>query len=337
MSAFIPPQVALVQMITGSWVSQSIYAAAKLGLADLLKDGAKSSAELAEMTGTHERSLYRLLRGLASLGIFAEDEQGRFSLTPLATYLQNDVPGSMRAMAIMMGEEHHQAWGNILHSVKTGESAFEQIYQAPVFEYLAQHPESSQIFDQAMTSFSGLESQATATGYDFSSIKTLVDVGGGHGSLLTTILDAHPHLHGILFDQAPAIASAQPLIEQSGLGDRCELKAGDFFASVPAGGDAYILKHIIHDWDDQRAIKILQNCRAAMPATGRVLLVEQVIPPGNDPFAGKLLDLNMLVMCPGGCERTESEYQTLLAAAGFKLTRIVPTQSDVSVVEGVPA
>ncbi|MBW4574138.1 MAG: methyltransferase [Aphanothece sp. CMT-3BRIN-NPC111] len=333
----MPPQLVMVQMVTGSWLSQCIYAAAKLGIADLLKNEPKSCDELANSTGTDSRSLYRLMRALASVGVFVENEQGLFALTPLATYLQSDVPGSIRAMAIMFGEEHYRAWGDILHSIQTGGCAFEHVYGMNVFDYYAQNPEPARIFDEAMTSFSAIEKTAVAADYDFSRIHKLVDVAGGHGSLIASILKSNPNMKGILFDQASVIAGAKPLLEAEGVSERCELVSGDFFESVPAGGDAYILKHIVHDWDDERAIAILKNCHQAMVENGKLLVVEQVIPPGNEPFVGKFLDLNMLMVAPGGCERTEAEYQTLFERAGFKLTKIVPTHSDVSVIEAIRA
>ncbi len=331
----LPPQIVLMQMATSNWISQAVYVAAKLGIADLLKDGAKHCDELASLTKAHAPSLYRLLRALASLGVFAETDKGYFTLTSLAHYLRSDLPDSLRAMAIMNGEEHYQAWGELKQSVQTGKSAFEYLYGMQIFDYYAQNPESAAIFDQAMTSYSSTESAAVAESYDFSSIETLVDVAGGHGSLLTCILKANPSMNGILFDQTSVIEGAEPLLEVAGILSRCKLVSGDFFESVPAGGNAYILKHIIHDWGDEQALVILKHCYEAMPENGKLLLVEQVIPPGNEPFFGKLLDLNMLVMCPGGRERTETEYRALLEKASFKLTRIVPTDAPVSVVEGI--
>lgn len=330
----LPPQTVLMQMATSNWISQAVYVAAKLGIADLLKEGAKHCDELASLTKTHARSLYRLLRALASLGVFAETESGYFTLTPLADYLRSDRPDSLRAMAIMNGEEHYKAWGELMQSVQTGESAFEHLYGMQIFQYYAQNPEPAQIFDRAMTSYSSIESAAVVENYDFSSIQTLVDVAGGHGNLLASILKANPSMKGMLFDRLSVIEGAKPLLEAAGVLDRCQLGSGDFFESVPTGGDAYILKHIVHDWGDEQAIAILKRCHEAMPENGKLLLVEQVIPPGNEPFVGKLLDLNMLVMCSGGCERTEAEYRTLLKKAGFKLTKIVPTHADVSVIEG---
>lgn len=332
----VPPPVTLLQMLSGYWVSQSIYVAAKLKIADLLRDGPKTSDELATLTGSNPRALYRLLRALASIGVFSETEtSGYFGLTPLAACLQTDAPNSMHGFAVMLGEEHYKAWGELLHSVQTNASAFEQVYGMNIFEYYAQNPESAQAFDEAMTNMSAIERVATVASYDFSSFHTLVDVAGGQGSLLAAILKANPALKGILFDQDAVLAGAKSFIEAEGVLDRCQLMGGNFFESVPSGADAYVLKHILHDWDDERAIAILKNCREAMAENGKLLVVEQVIPEGNQPFVGKLLDLNMLVMCPGGGERTESEYRTLFEAAGFQLTRVVPTQGDISILEGI--
>ena len=331
----MPPQLAVLQMASGYWVSQSIYVAAKLGIADLLKDSPKSCDELATATGTNAPSLYRVLRALASLGVFAETELNHFTLTPLAACLQSDVPDSFRAFVILLGEEHYRVWGDLLHGVQTGGRPFEHIYGMNLFEYLAQNPESAKIFDESMTNFSVFESAAIAASYDFSSIQTLVDVAGGQGHLIASILKSNPTLKGVLFEQPHVIERAKRFLEAEGVLERCQLAAGNFFESVPEGGDAYILKYIIHDWDDERAIAILKQCHKVMPDNGKLLVAEQVIPPGNEPFMGKLLDLNMLVMTPGGRERTEAEYRALFEKAGFKLTRIVSTQEDVSIIEGI--
>ena len=332
----MPALSAILPMLSGFWISQSISVAAKLGIADLLKESAHNCEELARSTNTNPRALYRLMRGLASVGIFAEQEQGFFTLTPLAACLQSDVPGSIRSLAIHAGKEPYQAWGQLLYSIQTGNSAFEHLYQMNLFEYHALNPESGKLFDSAMTSFSATEGAAIAASYDFSSIHTLVDVGGGQGSLIGSILKANPTMQGVLFDRASVIEGAKPLIQAEAITERCQLVAGDFFESVPSGSDAYMLKKILHDWDDERAIAILKNCHSAMIENGKLLVIEQVIPPGNEPFYGKLEDLNMLVMCPGGCERTKAEYRVLFEAAGFQLTQIVPTSSDLSVIEGIP-
>ncbi len=331
----MPPQLAVLQMASGYWVSRSIYVAAKLGIADLLKDSPKSCDELATATGTNAPSLYRVLRALASLGVFAETQPNHFTLTPLAACLQSDVPNSFRAFVILLGEEHYQAWGEFMHSVQTGGSSFEHIYGMNLFEYYAQNPESAKIFDESMTNASAIESAAIAASYDFSSIQTLVDVAGGEGLLIASILKSNPTLKGVLFDRPYVIERAKRFLEAEGLLERCQQAAGNFFESVPEGGDAYILKYIIHDWDDERAIAILKQCHKVMPDNGKLLVVEKVIPPGNQPSISKFFDLHMLVMTPGGRERTEAEYRALFEKAGFQLTRIVPTQREVSIIEGV--
>ena len=331
----IPPQLAVLQMATGYWVSQSIYVAAKLGIADLLKDSPKSCDELATATRTNAPSLYRVLRSLASLGVFAETQPNHFTLTPLAACLQSDVPDSIRAYVIMQGEVNYQAWGEFMYSVQTGGSSFEHIYGMNLYEYLAQNPESAKIFDESMTNLSVIHSAAIAPSYDFSSIQTLVDVAGGEGLLIASILKSNPTLKGVVFDQPHVIERAKRFLEAEGVLERCQVAAGNFFESVPEGGDAYILKYIIHDWDDEKAIAILKQCHKVMPAKGKILVAEQVIPPGNEPFTGKLLDLTMLVITPGGRERTEAEYRALFEKAGFKLTRIVPTQDEISIIEGI--
>jgi len=332
-----PPAAAMLQLIASFWMSRALYLAVKLGVADLLKDGPKHSEELARATGMHPPSLYRVLRALASVGVFAEDQQGRFALTPLAATLRTDVPGSLRAFALAeLDEDHYAAWGDLPHSVRTGEVAFDHLFGMDVWRYRAQHPEEGRIFDEAMTSFSSVVNAAIVASYDFSSIKSIVDVGGGDGSLIAAILRANPSMQGVLFDLLPhVIKRAGQRIEKEGLSGRCQIVAGDFFAAVPRGGDAYLLKWIIHDWDDARSVALLRNIRRAMAEDGRLLLVEAVIPRDNSPSFHKFMDLTMLVMT-GGRERTEAEYRALLAAAGFRLTRIVPTPSEMRVIEGVP-
>lgn len=331
------PTEALLQMIVAPWVSRAIYVAAELGIADLLKNGSQSSDELAKATGVDARALYRLLRSLASVGVFAEGNVGDFELTPLASCLRSEHKDSLRGYAIKSGQIWDwQPWGYLLETIKTGKPVFENIFGVEIFEYLATHPEAGKIYDEAMSSFSAKRISAITTEYDFSAIYNLVEVGGGRASLLASILNANPTIQGILFDVPHVIEGAKHLITSEGLLDRCQLIAGDFFFSVPSGGDAYLLKHIIHDWDDERAIKILQNCRSVMQPNTKLLVVEIVIPQGNEPSFGKLLDLQVLLNYQGGCERTEAEYQTLFKAAGFQLTKIVPTSSPLSVIEGVP-
>ena len=329
------PQQTLLQLFSGYWVSQAIYVAAKLGIADCLQAEAKHCDELATLTGADAQALYRLMRALASLGIFAEGESGYFQSTPLATCLQSQAPNSVRSLVLMRGEEAYRAWGDLLYSIQTNTSAFEQIYGMNLFQYHAEHPEPAKLFDQAMTSLSSVECAAVLESYDFSAFHRLVDVAGGQGRLIAAILKAYPTLEGVLFEQDSVIASAQPVLAAAGVLDRCQRVGGNFFEEAPAGGDAYLLKHILHDWDDERAIAILRNCHQAMVDNGKILIVEQIIPPGNGPFLGKLYDLHMLVLCPGGRERTAAEFQSLLEVAGFRLTGITSTTSDVSLIEGV--
>jgi hypothetical protein len=337
--ALMPPKVryslSLLEMSNGYRVTQLISVGAKLGIADLLKDGPRHNNELAKLLGADDRSLYRLLRALASLGIFSEVKPNYFALTPCGELLQTDIPGSMRAVAIMNGEEWHwRSWGNFLDSVKTGESVFEPTFGCSFYQYLAQNAEAKEVFDAAMTNFSELENSPLLAGYDFSSVRSLVDVGGGQGKFITSILKANPTMKGILFDLPNVIHDAEKYVAAEGLAERCQTVPGDFMESIPSGGDTYMLKSTIHMFDDEQAVKILKNCYSAMPSDGKLLLIEMVIPPGNEPFIGKILDLQMLVQV-GGRERTEGEYQTLLEAAGFKLTRIFPTRSPISFIEGV--
>jgi SAM-dependent methyltransferase len=330
----LPPEAVMIQMILGFMATQAVYVAAKLGLADLVKDGVKRSEELAQATDTDASSLYRVLRTLSGLGVFAEDIEGRFSLTPLSRLLLTDTPGSMRDMAIYMGEGWHlHPWQEILYSVKTGRPSVEKVFGMDIFPWFEQHPEEASIFNNAMTSFSAAVAPAVVATYDFSSINKLVDVAGGHGYLLATILKANPHLTGVLFDQASVIKGALQQLEAQGVADRCQTVSGNFFEAVPEGADAYIMKHIIHDWDDERSLKILKNIHRAMKPEGKLLLVESVLPPKNEPSPGKLVDLEMLIYT-GGRERTADEYRNLFASAGFELTRVVENPSPLWVVEG---
>lgn len=330
------PQAQMLQMISGFWASRAIYLAAKLCLADHLQDRPLDAAELAEATATHAPSLYRVLRALASLGLIVEDEDKRFRLTPLGATLQSNVAGSLRAFATSeLGEGHYAAWGNALHSVKTGEIAFDHTFGMPVWDYYAQHPENARVFNESMTELTAVVERAVLESYDFSPFDKIVDVGGGHGHFITSILKKSPQAKGILFDAPQVIEGARKRIETDALRERCEAVAGDFFKSVPAGGDLYTLKFIIHDWNDRQSIAILKQIRRAIKENGKLLLVEQVIQPGNEPQLGKFTDLIMMVMT-GGRERTEEEYRALFAASGFKLTKSTQTPSPVSIIEGVP-
>jgi hypothetical protein len=330
------PAQQLGQIITAYWKSQAVYAAAELGIADLLRDGPQTAEHLAAATETHPDALFRLLRALASIGIFAETAPRTFELTPLAELLRSDVPGSQRSLARMAGGEQFQAWGDFLYSVRTGNTAFDHRFGMPVFDFLSRHLEQARIFDGAMVGIHGQETAAVLEAYDFSTIDVLADIGGGNGSKLTAILRAHPRLRGILFDLSHVVERARAAVAEAGVADRCELRGGSFFEDVPAGADAYLMRHIIHDWDDEKSLAILGCIRRRIPATGRLLLVESVIPPGNGPFWAKFLDLTMLAV-PGGKERTEAEYSKLLSQAGFRLARIVPTATEISVIEARPA
>ena len=334
MTQELPPRKALLQMITGYWLSQAIHVVAKLGIADLVKNGPKDRDELARATKMHPHALYRVLRAIASVGIFKEDQQGRFGLTPMAECLL-DQPGSVRPVAIMMGDEHFRAWGDLLYSVQTGKPAFDHIYGKGVFDFLTENPEQAKVFDAAMTGFHGPETQAMIDAYDFTGIHTLVDVGGGNGTVISTVLKKYPAMKGILYDLAGVIGRAKDNLAKMGLAERCQTVVGSFFEAVPGGGDAYLMRHIIHDWTDEQCRTILGHCRKVMKSGQRLLIIEMVVPPANEPGAAKFLDLNMLVL-PGGQERTEAEFRQLFASAGFKLTRVVPTTTEVSVIEGTP-
>ncbi len=332
-----PPEVVLTQLIVGSLAAQTVYVAAKLGIADLLAGGPKSVEDLATSTGTHAPSLYRVLRAAASLGVFSEQENKVFALNPVAQVLLSNVPNSLRDMAIFMGEDWHwDVWGKTLYSVQTGKSAWAQAHGDDVFDYFKTKPEALEIFNRAMTSLSTLSIKAVIEGYDFSGIDTLIDIAGGHGRMLTEILEANPSLRGVLFDMPQVIEGARENVAKSSVADRVEFAPGDFFAGVPAGGDAYIMKHIIHDWDDERSLIILKNIKQAMNPGARVLLVEAVVSENSGPDLSKLMDIEMLVS-PGGKERTAAEYKELFAQAGLRLTRIIPTKSAYSIIEAVAA
>jgi hypothetical protein len=334
-AAEVPPPIAMLQLISGFWISRCIYVAAKLGIADLVKDESKTAEELATVTGNHAPSLFRVMRALTSVGVFSQDDKNRFAITPLSETLRSDLSGSLRAFAMTeLGEEHYPAWGELLHSVRTGETAFNHAFGMPVWEFFAKNPDNARIFNDAMSGMTAQANEAILSQYDFADIRTLMDVGGGHGGLITSILQRHSEMSGILFDSPQVIEGAQAIVDAAGVGDRCQLAAGNFFDSVPEGGDAHILKWIIHDWNDKQCVTILGNCHRALPENGKLILIEAVVPASNQPHFSKFIDLNMLVMT-GGRERTEEEFRALYEAAGFRLTRVVPTDSPFSVIEGV--
>lgn len=330
----------LYQLMSGYRVSQAIYVVATLGIADLLKDGPLGIDELARATETHAATLHRVLRFLAGAGLFREVTPGRFALTPLGAGLRSDLPVSIRPMTrMLLDRSNWEPWSYLLHSVRTGETAFDHVHGLGRFDYLDRHPDAAATFNAAMTSNTGWSGTAITEAYDFSGIRRLVDVGGGHGLLLATVLRAHPSLRGVLFDRPEVVVGATAALEEAGVAERCEIVGGDFFAAVPPGGDAYILRQIIHDWDDAQAAAILANCRRAMREPGRLLVVERRIAPDYRQALPVLhLDLEMLVNV-GGRERTDAEYSRLFAAAGFRLTTIVPLgdAAQFSVFEGVPA
>ncbi|MFL6467457.1 MAG: methyltransferase [Pyrinomonadaceae bacterium] len=332
----LPPQAVIMQLAMGAMVTQAMFVAAKLGVADILADSEKHIDEISRKAGAHSPSLYRIMRSLASLGIFTETQSRTFANTPLSQVLRAEVPGSMRNSMIFMGEPwHYNVWASMLHSARTGGPAWKETHGVEVFDWFSKNPEASEIFNGCMSELSAGAAPAIVAAYDFSGIDTLADIAGGHGFLLSQILKANPKMKGILFDMERVVAGAGEMLRAFGVEDRVETVSGDFFSEVPEA-DAYIMKHIIHDWDDERAIKILQTIHRAMKAEGKLLLSEMVIPEGNDPHPGKMLDLEMLTSA-GGVERTEAEYADLFERSGFRLNRIVPTMSPHSVIEAVKA
>ena len=335
MSAMPPSAQALTQLLAGAWLAQAIAVIAKLGVADLLSAGPRTPAELAAATGSEATAMYRVLRALAGAGIFVED-QGRFGLTPLAGPLRTDAADSIRAYAVMTGERWvWQSIGGLEHSLRTGAPAFEQIFGTSLFDYYAAQPDAARVGAEGLKSVGRGQDAAVAAAYDFTEVRTVVDVGGGQGGLLSAILAANPEVRGVLFDLPHVTAMAQQQLESAGLTSRSLAAAGDFFKEVPPGGDLYLLRKVIHDWDDENARRILRACRAALADSARLLIVEMVIPDDNAPAYGKLLDLLMLVYS-GGRERTELEYRALLESSGFSPARIIATTSTVSIIEAVP-
>ena len=321
----INPAQALGQMQTAFWFTECFYAAAELGIADIVGSGECDVAEIARQAGAHEGATYRLMRALASFGIFRETSPRRFAQTLTSQVLCRDAPGSMRGAAIYIGRVMTSVWSNIVYSVRTGEPAFEYVHGMKPFDYFAKHPDIGAVFDQAMAGQTAIIAPAIAAAYDYSPFGTIIDIGGGRGVLLAAILKAAPNARAIDFDQPQVLAGVV-------LPDRCVGIAGDFFREVPAGGDLYLLKFILHDWDDERALTILRNVARAMTHESTLLIIESVIPPGNAPFPGKLMDIHMLVNT-GGRERSEDEFRVLLADAGLQLARVIPAHSMASIVE----
>jgi SAM-dependent methyltransferase len=326
---------AMLPLIWGTHISRAVYVAAELGIADLLADGPVSSAELARATRTHEPSLYRVLRLLAALGVLEAVEPRSFCLTVLGDRLRSDAPACMRSWAVFL-----EALGgvrpfeHILHTVRTGEAGFDAAHGMKIFEFLAQNPQNAATFDAAMSERTAAFAPSVAETCDFSQARTVVDVGGGIGTLLVEILRRHEHLHGILFESPSVAARADAVLDATDLGDRCEVLAGDFFEHVPGGADCYVLANVLHDWDDKQAAQILRNCRLAMARGGRVLIVERLIPdPPGDAVPTLLSDINMLVIT-GGQERTNAEYGNLQNAAGLTPGTVYPVAFPYGVIEG---
>lgn len=331
----LPPSARLMQMIFAFALSRAISVAAQFHVADHLSNGPKTTEELSQLVGVHPRSLYRLLRALASAGIFSEDATGSFRQTELSELLRSDHPETLRGFAEMMADAvNFETWADLPYSIETGDPSFPHKHNTPWFTWLEQNPREGKLFHDAMTSLSAGAVAAVVDAYDFSDISKLVDVGGGHGLLLSSVLSKYPRMKGIIFDDPKVVAGANEVLSAHGVTERCELSGGNFFESVPSGGDAYILKHIIHDWSDDECVTILRHCHSAMSPGGKILIVEMVIPGPNVPSISKLLDLEMLLFLTGR-ERTEEEYRALLERAGFELKRIVPTPSPYSVIEGV--
>ena len=329
-----PPEAQIAETLLSQLVPRLIHLAASLKLPDHLTDRAKTAEELAVLTGTHAPALYRILRTLASLDFFSEDGERRFALQPLGAALKSGTP--THATALMLGGELlARSLDHLLYSAQTGKTGFERAFGMPVFDWLGANPERASLFNATMVGIHGREPLAVAEAYDFSACLTIADVGGSTGNMLATILTRHPQPRGILFDLPHVVREAPAVLEQRGVADRVRLESGSFFDGAPAGADTYVLSHIIHDWNEDQCLTILGHCRRVMPATGRLRLVAMVLPEGNAPHPGKLLDIVMLIT-PGGEERTASQYSALLDRAGFQMTRVVPTASLVSVVEAVP-
>src|SRR5688500_1501890 len=332
----MPPEAQLLQLVSGAFVAAAVYTAAKLGIADVLADGPKTAAYIAEKTETDARSMYRLLRSLASVGAFSEVEPKTFANTPLTETMRSDAPRSTRDLTIWMGEpDHWKVFGDLLYSVKTGKPAWDHVHGEPVFPYLFNtNKELGDIFNRAMTSVSHKAIGPVLEAYDFAGARTIADIGGGYGHVLAAVLAANPNAKGILFDLPVVLEGAPAMMDSYGVADRVDLVTGDFFSEIPVSADLYILKFIIHDWSDDKDQTILQNIHASMPDDGKVLIIETVVPEGNDPHFSKIIDLEML-MAPGGVERTAAEFEKLLADSGFRMTRIIPTQGMMSIIEAV--
>jgi hypothetical protein len=330
------PSENLLRLVNGYQVSQAIHVAATLGIADHILDTARSSDELAALTGSHPQALYRLLRALASAGVLHEGDDRTFSLTAMGECLRSDSATPVVGWAAYVGRPYTwHAWGHLLYSVRTGENAFQDLHGQSVWEYRATRPEETAIFDRAMTTNSRGAIQTAIAAYDFGQFQHVADIGGGQGQFIAGILAAHPTLHATLFDQPHVVARARDVLSRHRVNDRCKVVAGSFFDSVPDGADAYLMRAVIHDWDDASALAILTTCRRAMKADAKLLLVERLVEAPNDGLITKFSDLNMLVS-PGGQERTYDEYTALCRKAGFATRRAVPAGPQFQIIEADP-
>jgi hypothetical protein len=331
----LPPPMAMLRFLGGFRIARILYAVAELGIADVLANGAKTPGELAQATKTHEPSLYRVLRSLASVGIFAEDETGRFHLTPAAEALRTDSKESLKASVRLFGQDWHwETWGELLYSVKTGKPAFEYLHGVELTEFF-QQPHIGVLAQESKTSISYRATKSLLDHYDFSNTDCLVQLGcfSGVNATLVPLLKANPKMKGVLLDFYTAIENDRQFLDAADMADRCQLVAGDCIQSVPEGGNIYLLLFLIHNWNDKDAVKILQNCRQSMTQEAKLLLIEAIMPIGNEPFVGKLIDIQSLLTTPGGYERTETQYRQLLYQAGFEIKKIIPTQSSNSIIE----
>ena len=330
------PYDVLFRMVVGKWISQALGTIVEIGVPDQLAKGARRCSDIAREAGCSEDGIYRLLRALASVGLFVEGAERRFKLTGMGQLLRSDHPESLAGYARFVAHDSTwRPWGQLGYSVKTSMPAFDHVFGVPIFEHLSRNPEVAAVFDEAMTSISATEARATSDAYDFKGVNTLMDVAGGHGLLLATVLRRHKRMRGVLFDLAHVVAGAPATFARAGITARVRIESGDFFTELPSGADAIIMKHIIHDWDDESARRILQTCHRALGSRGKVLIVDPVVPARNAPHYGKLLDLEMLVLTPRGRERTKDEFSGLLRSAGFRLSRVIATESPLSIVEAV--
>lgn len=328
----LPPQAQLMKFIVGKWISKPIYVAAELGIADMLVEGPKSIQDLAIESKTHSASLYRMMRALASVGIFSETKDQNFELTPMAECLKR---GAMRSIVLMFNSNwSDKAWGYFMDSVKTGNTTFQKAYGMPLSDWLEKNPQAAEVFNEANATKAASSHRAIVDEYDFSGIDALTDVGGGLGTLMVEILSANPLMKGIVADTYSVIQETNKIIKARGFENRCRAVECDFFQKIPSGSDVYLMSNILHDWSDEQCRIILANCKYAMRKESKLLVVEMIVPPGNEPCVAKLLDLEMFVMT-GGRERTEAEFKDLFESSGFKLSRIIPTKENVCIIEGI--